>query len=619
MPSHNAFRPPGPASARARCWVFAALGLAGWLTLLVLRVAAVRAGPGTYTGCAPCVDAPVLLNDLLPTALLAGLALLASLLRPGVWRSVPVLAAAGVIVLYFIDLGIYLLLGMRLRIADLWRYGGETRSTWSVVAPLLAEPRGMALLAGLLLAVVGWAGLLWTVPRRKPSAIFWGAATAALLTATLLAPAGDSVDAVTFRDVLRANRPDGINQPFSPAFRQALLALPPERPGHACTAAGAQGALPRSDIQLVVESLSANHSQLLGGLQDSTPHLDAWARKASYFPEFVANGFTTDGGLIALLTGRVPLPTIGRYESTHAYAGYEQPVVPDLFARLGAAGYQTQFFTTGDLGFLDKGGWLRQLGFGHVEGAEQPFYARFPRGSFNAAGDQALYARYLDWYDHQRTGPLNFSTLLTVTTHPPYVVPGTEVRDEAGAFRWADAQIDQFIQALAARRYFDHGVLLVTGDHRAMTTVRPGEVARFGASAPARTPMVVIGPAGLPAGPVQGRSQQIDFLAGLLDLAAQPSCTDAFRGRLLGAHAAPARYVLHALGGQRDHVRTWTRDDERARDVVLDGDHTHWADTPPTEPSARQVLDQVNRERAALSPVPRNFFDQLIGGKLGRP
>ncbi len=598
--------------APRRVWPWLLLGLCGWFVLLALRVLAVRAGPGIYGGCESCVDAPVILSDLLPTALLLASVAAAGLLRPGAWRMLPMAVALGVIVLYLIDLGIYLIFGMRLRLTDLLRYGGETRSTWSVVAPLLAQPRGVAMVAGLLLALSGWAGLIWTVPRRAVLALGSIAAASALAAATFAAPL-ESVDAYTYRDVLRNNRPDGVDRAYSPAFRAALMAASPEPAARQCIQPASGPA--RSVILLVVEGLSAYHSRLLGGTQDSTPKLDAWSRRASYFPDFHANGFTTDGGLIALLTGHVPLPAIGRYASTHAYAGYEKVAVPDLLAQLAATGYGTQFFTTGDLGFLDKGQWLRGLGFGHVEGADSPFYENLPRGGFNAASDQALFARYLDWYDHERTQTLNFSALLTVSTHPPFTVPGTELRDEAGAFGWADAQIDQFISALRQRHYFDHGVLLVTGDHRAMTTPRPEQIAHLGAGAISRVPMVVIGPSGLPAGPHAGRWQQTDFIAGLLDLADRPSCTDAFRGRLLGAQAQPARYVLHVEGAERDQVRVWIAGDTQARELVLDGDDTRWI-APPPEPDARVVLDHVNRARARLAPVPGDFIGGLIGRRL---
>ena len=131
-----------------------------------------------------------------------------------------------------------------------------------------------------------------------------------------------------------------------------------------------------------------------------------------------------------------------------------------------------------------------------------------------------------------------------------------------------------------ARGYFGNGVLLVTGDHRTMTIVRPTETARFGAGALSRVPMVVIGPSGLPPGAISGRWQQTDFLAGLLFTAGQPSCIDAFRGRLLGTDATTARYVLHTQGVQGDRVQVWVRNDPQPYELTMNGDDTGWVTQP---------------------------------------
>ena len=592
--------------------LISALALGGWLILLASRMLAVRSGYGDYIDCRNCLDGPVLLQDLLPTGVLFVLAAVAAALRAGILRLLPLLLTVALLCVYAIDLGVYLIFGFRLRITDVLRYGGEAKSSWSVVLPLLSEWRGTIWLAGWLLALTGWIALIWRIPRDSRTAMVAGFLGSVMVAISVLANPADYVHANAYRDVVRSNRPDGVNRPFSPDRRAALLAQPQDIQISCKDAV----ALPRrSVILLVVESLSAYHSRLLGEVQDNTPRLDEWARNNSYFPEFHANGFTTDGGLIALLTGRVPLPSIGRYESSKAYAGYEMPVVPALFSQLHAAGYSSQFFTTGDLGFLDKGRWARDLGFMHVEGANHPFYASYPRGGFDDAGDQALYDRYLDWYDRERkNGPL-FSTLLTVSTHPPFHVPGTTIHDEAKAFRWADAQIDRFIQGLAMRRFFDDGILLVTGDHRTMTIVRPAETVHFGAGALSRVPMVVIGPSGLRQGSVPGRWQQTDFLAGLMTVAGLPSCTDAFRGRMLGPDAMPARYVLHAQGVQRDRVQVWIQDDVRSYELILNGDDTGWM-TQPDKVSADRVLEYVNRERARLTPLPPDQLDSLIKRRL---
>ena len=70
-------------------------------------------------------------------------------------------------------------------------------------------------------------------------------------------------------------------------------------------------------VLVIVESLSSYHSALLGG-NGWTPELDRIAGHSRWFTNFHANGFTTDHGLIALFTGKAPLPSVGRYGGTRA-------------------------------------------------------------------------------------------------------------------------------------------------------------------------------------------------------------------------------------------------------------------------------------------------------------
>lgn len=606
--------PPPRRPLALRRWLpWAGMGLAGLCMLTGMRMHTMAQGAGAYMGCQGCFDLPIALHDLRLLAALLGLLALAGLCRARWLRAALAVAALALVSLYAIDLGTLLIFGMRLKLDDLLRYSGDTGAAWSVALPLLGKPQGLWLLGGWLLACAGWAAALARLPASVRVA-----APAALLAATLpwaalAQPARHYIAPEYYRDLLTNNLPGSVNKPYSAAMHARLRAQP--APPAACAPAPA-GQTPRSLIVLVVESLSAYHSALLSGLGNSTPELDKLAQAHSYFPHFHANGFTTDGGLIALLTARAPLPAIGRYHSTHVYAGYEQAADPQLMPRLHAAGYQSGFFTTGDLGFLGKGDWLRALGFAHIEGHEHPAYARLPRGAFGDTGDNRLYARYLQWYDHERqpARPV-FSVLLTVSTHPPFHVPGTAIQNEAQAFRWADAQLGRFVQALQARGYFRHGVLLITGDHRAMTFMQPGEPQRMGPAAASRVPAVVIGPAGLPPGPVPGHWQQTDLLAGVQALAGLPSCTDDFRGRLLGQAHAPAPYLLQVQGARRNHISVLTQAGQPQHEVLLNGDRTGWAGPAPSGPNAQAPIDHINRERARLSALPRNVMDLLLQGR----
>jgi lipoteichoic acid synthase len=340
----------------------------------------------------------------------------------------------------------------------------------------------------------------------------------------------------------------------------------------------------------MVESLSSYHSQLFSGLNDYTPHLDRIARRGTWLSHFHANGYSTEGGLIALLTARVPMPTAGRFGSTLAFTDVEG----DFHRALAAKGYHTAFFTTGRLSSGQRDRWIAAIGIEHGEGAEHSFYNGMPRGPFEAASDAALVDRFLQWHAGQQgTGPF-MATILTVETHPPYLSAAGE-RDEPARFRAVDAQVGRLVAGLEARRFFDDGIVVIVGDHRAMTPISAAEQQRFGFSAAVRVPAVILGPTGMPAGEWAAQAQQSDLIPSLRHLLLGESCRNEWQGRFLGAGAKPARYVVFAEPMRRNEIGVIEGPEHYT--LLLDGDDTRWIDAPPRPEDAQRVRTEVNRER----------------------
>jgi lipoteichoic acid synthase len=251
------------------------------------------------------------------------------------------------------------------------------------------------------------------------------------------------------------------------------------------------------------------------------------------------------------------------------------------------------FFTTGDLGFLDKGPWLESLGFDHWEGAEHPFYEGWPRAGFNAAEDRALYLRLQDWMQQRDASRPFFAFALTVQSHPPFVDPATRKLDEAAVFTAVDREIGRFEGELRERGFFNHGLLLITGDHRSMTPLRAQERASYGDLAFARVPMVVVGASGLPGGRIDLPFQQTDLLPSLADLVGADSCATADQGRFLRADPSPPSWILHARGDARNRIDVYFGDRRGA--LLLDGDASRWVGERP--PQWRQIEDHIHADR----------------------
>lgn len=593
-------------NARRRTGVIgAATIVALFVALMLLRGAVLFEITNGLAECPLCMGATAMQQD---TTLLALLLALVSLtfFTQRYWLQLPWLLLSAILVcLYAVDVTVTKTLTQRLYLFDLIKFGKELSAIVQFSGVFLATTAGkLALLVALIGSVVLILALL-PRPRRPRLAVL------CLIAAALFALLGRWQPATMkyihyelLQNLVTANLDLGVDRTYSNEFAEKIAReyVPPKA---ICTAGQA---LHPNFIVIAVESLSMHHSELFGGFRDLTPRLDAIARSHTYFPDFIANGFTTDGGLIAMITGHAPVPAVGRYQSAEAFAGFGDPkgALADL---LHPYGYSTHFFTTGDLGFLNKDKWLKGLHFDSWEGAEQPFYNGWKRRHFNAAEDKALYLRFLQWLDQRKDDASPYlAFLLTVSTHPPFIDPRTDTPSEEGAFRYADEQIGMFYDELEKRGFFHNGILMISGDHRSMTPLHAQEQARFGDSALARTPFVVATDLPIPRGAISGKFQQADIPPSIADMTATQSCLTPEQGSFLRTPPQPADFIAHARGDKRDEVDIYFGKEQG--EIVLNGDQTHWSGTRPA--NWRQIMDGIVLDRIRRGPVDENLIDAMV-------
>jgi lipoteichoic acid synthase len=600
------FRRPNP----RRIGLIAAYGSIVFLiALMLLRAWIIFDTTNGLATCAACMGATALQQDSTILAMLLACVALSFFFRR-YWLQLPwLLFAAAILVFYAIDLIVLKTLSQRLYIFDVLKFGKEIGAISEFAGVFLQTPTGKIALAIAILGIVLVLCMLAARPTRPR-------VTATLLAMAITLGALGQWQPTTMayihyellQNLITANLDLGVDKPYSAEFTARVKRdLIPETP--VCAA----GENKRPNVIFVlVESLSMHHSQLFGGERDLTPNIDALARQNTYLPNFYANGFTTDGGLIALLTGRAPVPAVGRYQSVQVFHGFDDPegALPEL---LHESGYNVDFFTTGDLGFLDKTAWLRSLGFDAFEGAEQPFYNGWKRRHFNAAEDKALYQRFLQWLDQRQESSPYFAMLLTVSTHPPFINPETDAADEPGAFRYADKQIGMLYDELKKRDFFRNGILLISGDHRSMTPLFATEQKRFGDSALARVPMAIATDLPIQHGAISNAFQQTDLFSSLDDLTKPQACRTSSRGWFLREQPLPPSYVEHARGDKRDRVDIYFGDDAsnpRRGEILLNGDNTRWLGDKPAD--WQHIMLRVATDRIARGANAENYLDYII-------
>lgn len=580
------------APRRATAWLVRAGQLDAWPLLAVALLAGlcgyrarlVDATYGAYTGCHGCLNTSVIADDALVLGIFLGALALARWRVPRAARIVLATGMLAGVLLYVTDIVVFRLLTQRVLFADVLHFSGDLGRLMTVVAPWLEQREGAMAAAAMVLACVAtWRS--FASPPARAHAAHWVIAAVPVLLAGFELPRAEYIHQAAYLNVWKVNHEVDPSRAYSEGFHRLHGKAPPALVD--CE----RGLAERPSIVLVVvESLSAYHSALFSGLRNDTPNLDALARQGTYARSFFANGFSTEGGLIALLTGQVPIPTAGRSGSTMAFTA----VKDDFHRWLASKGYRTAFFTTGDLGMGRRRQWLDAIGIEYAEGADHPFYRGMPRATFDAAADAALVDRFLGWYDRERPRGPFMATLLTVGTHPPFTLPGRGVVGDDETMREADRQVARLAATLRERHFFDNGLMIVVGDHRAMTPIPREERRALGSAAEVRVMAFALGKTGLPPGEIHGNFQQLDLIPSLQHLLAHRSCRDEWQGRFLGPGPDPADYVVHSDPMKRNELTLI--EGAREYQILLDGDDTRFVGERP-HARADELLQRVNYER----------------------
>ncbi len=499
--------------------------------------------------------------------------------------------------LYAADIMLFNTFSFRLLLSDVVKFSGEGLLVSKVLGDILKNWSTV----GLFVLCISACASIFFVPltslsttTRKISLL----AVSALLIISWSWPEPRYWYQESFQNIVEVNRDKPVDRAYSNDFK-VQLALQEKHVNLKCELAQNQK---RNVIVLSVESLSSYHSKRLGGPWDATPMLDELMDEHSYFPDFVANSFSTDGGLISLFAGRVPVPAQNRFRSSNAFAGFT-PAKNNFYERLGMLGYQRSFLRTADKTFLGADVWMKQLGFQEIEGAEGSLYAGLKRGQFNSVEDKVLYSRTLQWLDRRDISRPFFLGMLTTSSHIPFINPDTGKLDERGAIRYADAEVGRFVSALQQRGFFENGVLIITGDHRAMTGLKKEEWGAYGELAYNRVPLIAIGATGLPKGPghgrIAGQYQHTDLIPSVLGLVDSQICRDATQGVFLGPSPAPALVRVYTNAVRRDLV--YLSHAEGVTKLFLNGDDSVLLGK--TSPLLVAISNSIHQDRVHRGPV----------------
>jgi len=216
-------------------------------------------------------------------------------------------------------------------------------------------------------------------------------------------------------------------------------------------------------VFIIMESMTAQVVEELGGVPGVCPNLGLLAREGLLFEQCYGSGYRTDQGLVSVLAGFPAQPdqSVVLHEDKAAK-------LPCLSKTLRKEGYATSFFYGGQLTFANIGTWLYNQQFDQIISIDD-----FPRSEVKqlwGADDATIFAKAVETL--RQTRQPFFSTVMTLSLHQPYDVPyesrwnGADEREKfLNCAAFADYAIGEFFRLAAAEPWYQNTVFVLVADH----------------------------------------------------------------------------------------------------------------------------------------------------------
>ncbi|MDO4949003.1 MAG: LTA synthase family protein [Bacteroidales bacterium] len=212
-------------------------------------------------------------------------------------------------------------------------------------------------------------------------------------------------------------------------------------------------------VLIFMESMSANLMECFGNTGHLTPFLDSLAHRSLCFTNCYSADIHTNHGLFATLYS---FPALMR---RNMMKGTNIPHYEGLPTVLRDNGWHTMFFMTHEAQYDNMNAFFRTNGYDDIHSQEN-YPANEVVNSFGVP-DHYLFQYALDTLANV-SEPF-FATLLTISNHPPYVIPSwfkpRSADIEQQIVEYADEALRQFFNQASHQPWFQNTVFVLVGDH----------------------------------------------------------------------------------------------------------------------------------------------------------
>lgn len=215
-------------------------------------------------------------------------------------------------------------------------------------------------------------------------------------------------------------------------------------------------------VFIFMESMSAKLMKAFGQEKVLTPFLDSLYQHSLTFSNIWSAGIHTNHGMYSTLYS---FPTIMK---RNAMKGSVIPIYSGLPTVLKNHGYHNLFFMTHESQYDNMNAFFRTNGFDEIYAEEN--YPKEKIANHFGVQDDYLYEYALPILNERSsTGNPFFTVLLSISNHPPYVIPpyfhphSSEIEDQI--VEYADWSIRRFITEAQKQPWFDNTWFIFMGDH----------------------------------------------------------------------------------------------------------------------------------------------------------
>jgi phosphoglycerol transferase MdoB-like AlkP superfamily enzyme len=215
-------------------------------------------------------------------------------------------------------------------------------------------------------------------------------------------------------------------------------------------------------VVVLMESMSANLLDIKENGREITPFLHELIGKSYYFNNFYSAGNHTNHGVMATLFG------VPAMFDRNIMKNVDIPLCSGLPNELQADGYRTMFFMSHESQYDNMNAFLRENGVSEIY-AQENYPADKRVNSFGVPDDYLLGYAFDKMNEEAAENKPFQATVLTISNHPPYIVPerfkaiSTEPQYQIVAY--ADDAIRQFMAKAAKQKWYNNTVFVFLGDH----------------------------------------------------------------------------------------------------------------------------------------------------------